>query len=109
MHKRLIGRLGRREGVGFVQEGADGDAGHYCLVLSSWRNDVRLLAPAGASRRALRNLHAAWASARLANESLRSPVLADRQGTDARKVDVGEFCFFGPGVEGCLHLGEVAL
>ena len=31
MHEIVIGRLGRREGVGLVQEAADGDAGHQCL------------------------------------------------------------------------------
>src|SRR5262249_44810020 len=43
------------------------------------------------------------------DHALRLIILADRKGTDARKMGVGQCCLLRPGVERRLHLGEVAL
>ncbi len=112
MDKGIIGRLGRRKRVGFVQEAADGDAGHSFLVLSSLAADVRLVVGASASSEALPDLHAASAKegpASVTYQSLRPDILANRKGTDARKMGVGQFGLLGPCVERSLHLGEIAL
>ncbi len=59
LHKRVIGRLGRREGVGLVQEAADGDAGHYRSRLIVRGRDVRLAIARSASDEAIHSRMAA--------------------------------------------------
>jgi hypothetical protein len=53
MHESVLGRPGRREGVGLVQEAANGDTGHsYCLC-ELFAGDVRLVIAGCASDEAI--------------------------------------------------------
>ena len=60
MHEIGIGRLGRREGVGLVQEAANGDTGHQCCLSEPFVRDVRAVVAGCASDEAIRCRMAPW-------------------------------------------------